>query len=129
MATDAELQRIAGAVTKLRPDWSAKSVLTVLRNHHADRAYADLAVALVAVAVDPKSKTPARIGEHGPWWVAAYVASTDATPGPAAPDCPRHDGEPSGRCGRCAAEAVPSPGLRSLVSAMLYATGPKATGT
>lgn len=31
-----------------------------------------------------------------------------------APDCPEHPGQPSGRCDRCASEARPSPGLRSL---------------
>jgi hypothetical protein len=116
MANQVELERLAGAVAKLRPEWTAKSVRTYLETHHADRAFADLAVALVAIAVDPKSKTPARISEHGPWWTAAYVASTDGTPAPRHPMCERHPDEPAGRCGRCAAEAVPAERRRTLLA-------------
>lgn len=121
MANQVELECLAGAVAKLRPEWTAKSIRTYLETHHADRAFAHLAVALVAVAVDPKTKTPARIGEHGPWWAAAYVASTEATPAPQHPTCDRHDGEPAARCGPCAAEGTPSPGLRQLIALKIHA--------
>jgi hypothetical protein len=109
MATDHELQTVAAAVAAVRPEWPARSVLALLRRDQTlrDRPYRHLLVAAVGVAADPATTTPGRLREHGSWWVAAYVATTDATPAPASPDCPRHDGEPSGRCGRCADEAVP----------------------
>lgn len=117
MATDNELTRLADAAHALRPDWPAPSVRVYLAKNHRDQAYADLAVALAVVAADPKSKTPARLGERGPWWMAAQAATLNLAPAPSHPDCVRHPGEPAGRCGRCAAEAVPSPGLRELVAA------------
>jgi hypothetical protein len=117
MATDTELTRLADMAHALRPDWAAPSVRVYLAKNHRDQAYADLAVALAVVASDPKSRTPARMSERGRWWTAAQAATVELTPGPPHPDCVRHPGESAGRCGRCAAEAVPSPGLRQLVAA------------
>ena len=74
------VDRIAAAVNALRPDWPLTSLRTYLHRAHADRAYCDLAVAAVAVATDPRSQTPARLGEHGPWWTAAYQASRHSKP-------------------------------------------------
>jgi hypothetical protein len=68
MGTKLEHARLAAAANLLRPDWPTASLQTMLDRDHAPRPIADLAVALVAVAMDPTSKTPARLAEHGPWW-------------------------------------------------------------
>ena len=111
MATPTELERLAGAVSKLRPDWTARSVRTYLETKHADRAFADLAVALVVVACDPTSTTPARIEQHGPWWVAtrANVPGRTYVPGPGDEEpCrrPGHEHEIARACRACRAEEV-----------------------
>jgi hypothetical protein len=111
MATDAELQRVAGAANKLRPEWPAKSVLTILRNHHADRVYADLAVAVAALAADPETETPARLGEPGHWWLATRHNAGRSTvpavgPGRGKRRCDRagHEHEAAAACRLCRAE-------------------------
>lgn len=113
MASDAELQRIAGAANKLRPEWSAKSVLTILRTHHPDRSFADLAVAVAVLAVDPATQTPARLSEHGPWWVATRLnvgrsETPNVGPGRGARRCDRagHDHEAADACRLCRAEQL-----------------------
>lgn len=112
MATQVELERIAGAVAKLRPEWSARAVRTYLEAKHADRAYADLAVALVVVACDPTSQTPARLDTHGPWWLATRVnvgqTTPDVGPGRGIPACtrPGHEHEAAHACRCCRAEAI-----------------------
>lgn len=67
MATPIEIARLAAAGNVLRPDWPTASLQTCL-TRHTHRPYHDLAVALVYVATDPASKTPARLNENGPWW-------------------------------------------------------------
>lgn len=69
--TKTELHRLAGALATLRPDWAPQSVQTFLERHLAHRPYRDAALALVYVAVDPDTVTPARVLEAGPWWQAA----------------------------------------------------------
>lgn len=89
MINDNDLQRLAAAIHALRPDWPAASLHTYLHAKHAGRSYRDLAVALAWVAADSASKTPARLDENGPWWVAATAAA--GTPQPdrftACPHC------------------------------------------
>lgn len=109
MATDLELDRVAAAVNALRPDWPVASLRTYLRSRHASRAYADLAAALVAVAVDPASTTPARVEQPGPWWQATRaVGPTTYRPGPDGAPCPRdgHEHEPAATCRACRAELL-----------------------
>lgn len=112
MATEVQIERLAGAISKLRPEWSARSLKTYIEAKHADRAFADLAVALVMVAVDPASTTPARIEAHGPWWLATRFNvgnSETQTPGPGAePACERvgHEHEVARNCRACAAERL-----------------------
>ncbi len=109
MATDLELDRVAAAVNALRPDWPVASLRTYLRSRHAGRAYADLAAALVAVAVDPASTTPARVEQPGPWWQATRaVGPTTYRPGPDGAPCPRdgHEHEPAATCRACRAELL-----------------------
>ena len=110
MATDNELTRLADSANALRPEWAARSVRAYLAAHHRDRAFADLATALAVLATDPTTETPARLGEHGPWWLATRRAQTvpDVGPGRGTPPCarPGHDHEPSHACRLCRAEAL-----------------------
>lgn len=111
MAEPAELQRVAAAMNAIRPDWPAKSCHTVLARDHAGRAFQDLVVAACAVAADPRSATPARLAEHGPWWVAAYQASRAPTPqvGPGKEprcDAAGHEHELARACRCCRAEQL-----------------------
>ena len=111
MATDHELQIVAAAVAAIREDWPARSVLAHLRRDPRlrDRPYRHLAFAAVAVALDPATKTPARLAEYGPWWKAASVATEDGTPDPPHPMCPDHPQHRSARCPECASVASPPP--------------------
>lgn len=113
MATSNELTRIADAVNALRPEWVARSVRALLdRPELRDRGFADLAVAFAVVAGDPKSATPARILEPGPWWLATKVNSgtpVTQTPGSGAePACdrPGHEHELARACRACRAEQI-----------------------
>ena len=61
-----QIERIAAAIHALRPDWPIPS----LKKFVSDRAHqpmTDLLVQLTIVAVDPETKTPARIDQDGPW--------------------------------------------------------------
>jgi hypothetical protein len=84
---DHEAQRIADALHAARPDWPARSLLTLIRKHLIDRPRRDVFVALAWVASEPASHTPARVLESGPWWRAAGVEGTVANrPEPWEPD-------------------------------------------
>lgn len=111
MADTNEIQRLAEALHALRPDWPVRSLITYLTRDHAARAFRDLAVAAVVVAVDEQTATPARLGEHGPWWVAAYQAGRPFTPivGPGSePRCtePGHEHELARACRCCRSEQI-----------------------
>ena len=136
MPTDTELTRLAEAGNALRPDWPARSLRAYLAREHRGRSFADLAVALAMVATDPATSTPARLGEHGPWWAATrHVVGRSEVPqvGPGrdVPRCerPGHEHEAADHCRACRAEElagelgaassgrlVRSPGLRPLVA-------------
>ena len=77
--------RIAAMASSLRPDWPQSSIVTLLTKHLADRAYRDVAVAMAWIATDPESKTPARLLEQGPWWLAATAGASDTGQTPTAP--------------------------------------------
>jgi len=66
MLTREEGERLASAVSALRPDWPTSSLYTFI-GQRKERPYRDLALELVYVALDPKTETPARIDEDGPW--------------------------------------------------------------
>lgn len=104
-----EIQRIAAAMNALRPDWNPRSLVTFLRDNHGTRSYRDLAIAAVAVATDPKTKTPRLLDQHGPWWAAAQTVRG----GPAAEPlrferCPieGHTSYPIDNCGACKADRL-----------------------
>lgn len=107
MPTQNELERLAGAVNILRPDWPRTSLLTYF-TEHAARAYADLAVAAVAVAVDPKSRTPRRMDEAGPWWQLTNQNVTGQVGPGDEPACdkPGHEHELARACRCCRAETL-----------------------
>jgi hypothetical protein len=112
MPSESEMRRLAGMVNKLRPEWRAQSVYSLLAEKHADRAFADLAVALAWVSADPASQTPARINDHGPWWLATRFNAGNSEvqlPGPGKePACDRagHEHELARNCRACAAERL-----------------------
>ncbi|MBS44109.1 MAG: hypothetical protein CMH83_13280 [Nocardioides sp.] len=68
---DYEADRIAAAIGVMRPDWPVPSVRTLIRERLQDRPRRDVAVALAWIASDSATKTPARVLESGPWWLAA----------------------------------------------------------
>lgn len=71
---DHERERIAAAINQLRPDWPAKSLVTLLSKPElATRPRRDVTVALAWVACETSTATPARVLEAGPWWRAAAV--------------------------------------------------------
>jgi hypothetical protein len=103
-----EADRIAAAAHALRPDWPLASLRTLLaRPEIATRARRDVAVALAWVACESATKTPARVLEAGPWWLA-----TNAEGGRRSYDvpCPEHPSEVL-PCGRCA-NATATNGVR-----------------
>lgn len=64
-----EAQKIANAINALRPDWSINGLMSVLGDsRNINRPTTDMTLAFVALALDPKSRKPTRIYEHGPWW-------------------------------------------------------------
>lgn len=66
MLTRQEGERLAQAINALRPDWPLASLITVIAKRR-DRPYLDLALELTFVALDPESKSPARVDHDGPW--------------------------------------------------------------
>lgn len=98
-------ERLAAMANAVRPDWSVKSLMTMLARFR-DKPYRDLAVALAWIAADADTTTPGRLAEAGPWWDAA-VADTpvSARPTPIPPKkCPRCGGfwrRPDGQCIDC----------------------------
>jgi hypothetical protein len=73
-----EIERVAGLGNALRPDWSIKSLRTILIRDHSHRSYRDAALAMAWIATDPATRLPGRLSEQGPWWEAA--ARTDPNP-------------------------------------------------
>lgn len=107
MATADEIQRIAAAMNALRPAWRIDSLVTFLTNHHAARAYRDLAIAAIAVTTDPRTQTPRLLNEHGPWWLAAQAAAGAVTDIRFA-RCqkPGHSSFPAANCASCRSEQL-----------------------
>lgn len=76
--------RLAAIINGIHPEWPNASLLTFITRNLANRPYPDAVVAFVACAIDPDTKTPARLLENGPWWKAAAAAAgkVEATPTP-----------------------------------------------
>jgi hypothetical protein len=111
MASHTEIQRVAAAMHVLRPSWRTDSLVTYLSKHHADRPYADLAIAAVVVCLDERTNTPVLLSQQGPWWQAAYVGGQKPTPsiGPGSePRCERdgHECYAARNCAACRSELL-----------------------
>lgn len=111
MADEKQIARLAAAMNALRPEWPVRSLTTYLTASHTGRAYADLVVAAAWICADERTVTPARLGEHGPWWIAAGLSTAKGTPtvGPGAePRCERdgHEHELARHCRCCRAETL-----------------------
>lgn len=61
-----EIQRLARSVNLIRPDWPVPSLETFIHRHE-HMTPMDLHLQLIYVAHDPKTTTPARIDQMGPW--------------------------------------------------------------
>jgi hypothetical protein len=66
MLTRQEGERLAQSINAMRPDWPVSSLLTLI-GKRKERALMDLALELMYVAIDPDTKSPARIDADGPW--------------------------------------------------------------
>lgn len=108
MATTTDIQRIAAAMSALRPDWNPRSLATYLETKHAHRASRDLAIAAVIVATDPVTRTPKLLEQHGPWWTAAHLASGQTADPIRYERCPEigHTSFPATNCSACRAEKL-----------------------
>lgn len=115
MPSHNEAQRLAAMANALRPDWPARSVLSILERDHTAQPFQDLAVALAFVATDPATKTPARLAEPGPWWNATLATPSTPDVGPGrAPRCEQdgHWHERAANCRLCASERLaPTPDI------------------
>jgi hypothetical protein len=74
-----ERDRIADAIARLRPDWPAAQLRTLITEHLLDRPRRDVAVALAWIACEPNTSTPYRVLEAGPWWKAAGAEGSAQT--------------------------------------------------
>ena len=116
MATDLELERLAGVLHILQPRWHAAETRSWLRSEPARilraRPLRDLALVMVACALDERdNRTPAAVLRPGPWWdvverindrVEGYLPGPDGNP------CarPGHEHERAGVCRLCRAEVI-----------------------
>lgn len=104
-----QAETLAAAINVLRPDWPVRQIVNLLAKHR-QRPFADVAIALTAIAVDPATRTPARLHEDGPWWKAAHTARAGSsepptwTPARTRNECPHHPGQTIRRCSGCAAD-------------------------
>lgn len=113
---DNEADRIAAMAHALRPDWPVASLRSLLaRPELANRTRRDVAVALAWVACETQTKTPARVLEAGPWWIATNADGHRAGRTSYNVPCPDHPGEIL-PCGRCASVAVTAPLARHHLS-------------
>lgn len=104
-----EIQRLAGAIAAMRPDWPAVSLRTFIANHLATRAYGDVAVAFAWVASRTTTQTPRLILEAGPWWQATAVERPEHRyrhPPRSSEACRDHPGEYDTHCRICNAPQV-----------------------
>lgn len=111
-----EAETIARAINIHRPDWPIRQIVTIIGRDHQHRMRQDVAIALTAAALDPESRTPARINEDDfiGWKLAAIAAGVlsldpadKPTPRPprAAEACKIHAGGWRNHCAGCAADA------------------------
>lgn len=108
----AEIERLAGAMVKLRRDWHFASLVTYLTTHAADVPLWDAGRALVWIALEPGlnpgeyvNDSPALFAKPGPWWTSQTPPRTEAeTPIPQT-GCTLH-GVRSLPCDQCRRDAA-----------------------
>lgn len=87
MLTRQEGERLAQAINALRPDWPVRSLLTFIERR-CTRPLLDLSLELMYVALDPDTKSPARIDGDGPWKRLQHTAKPgQAYRAPSSDDC------------------------------------------
>jgi hypothetical protein len=102
-----EIERIAGAMNHLRPDWPIKQLRTLLADPRiAGRPRRDVVIALGYVACESNSASPYRVIESGPWWQSVTAGDGPQTNHPPKRDetCPRHPAYRATNCGGCLAD-------------------------
>lgn len=67
MISREDARRIAETASMIRPDWLVSSLVTLLAEFRS-RNPRDVHLALIWIAYDPETRTPARLREDGPWW-------------------------------------------------------------
>jgi hypothetical protein len=101
-----EIDRIAAMANALRPDWPLASLRSLLAKPMlARRTRRDVAVALAWVACESATKTPARILEAGPWWLATNADGQRTGKASYNQPCPLHADQVQ-PCPRCKATSV-----------------------
>jgi hypothetical protein len=60
--------------------------MTFIETRLAERSNMDAAIAFAVICTDPATATPARLLEHGPWWLAAQSVNAPAGRKPVALD-------------------------------------------
>ena len=97
--------RWAAAIHILRPDWPLTSLRSFATSRLADTPYRDALVMGVWIAADPRTETPARMLQPGPWRQATADPSDTATQHhPPVTKCP-HGGY-SLACDQCRTRAA-----------------------
>lgn len=106
MLDETQVARLAAAANSLRPDWPLRSLQSFIANRLVARAYRDVALALTWIATDPKTETPARVLEAGPWWKATNTERETPRPPRKAEECPIHAGNWRDNCHGCASDRL-----------------------
>ncbi len=136
-----EIEQLAGAVNRLRPDWRYDSLVTFLTKHAADRPLWDAARAMVWIAVEPGTEpgtfdhqTPRLFTTDGPWWSQQVLISPRAeapTPIPlgwcSLHRCEDSQRQPCTACRQAAAQAITDPARIAEIRAQIRAESAKTT--
>jgi hypothetical protein len=101
--TARERHALAAEITKIRPEWSKRSVLRALeRPSVAERPWLIVAEAMRLMAADPNTQHPGRLEHDGPWWAeAARRCRRPAEVEPPEGGVHKFDPDGNGDCRRC----------------------------
>lgn len=113
---------LAALLAELRPEWKARSILSMLWQNRSDHPFAELAVAAVRCAVVRSNETPAMIFLDGPHWRAPVAAKPGAPVSASgqdmSPECETHPGTKAWECRYCGKDKKPMPpNFRAMVEA------------
>jgi len=81
--SDADLDLVAAAMTRIRPEWPRAALATYLRERYAEASYpfASLLVAAVFYSIDRTHETPLDLNRRGRHWLYASEAAHPRAPG------------------------------------------------